>query len=47
MGVVERGTTYRDVVMGATPYIICNLILFGLLLAFPALALYLPSLIAS
>lgn len=45
MGVAPKGTTLSEVAWAASPYLLCDLILFILLLVFPAIALYLPSLI--
>jgi tripartite ATP-independent transporter DctM subunit len=44
-GVAPKGTTLGQVAWAATPYLSCDLLLMFLLLAFPALALFLPSLI--
>ena len=44
IGVAPRGTTLGEVAWAAAPYLVCDLILVGLLIAFPAIALYLPSL---
>jgi TRAP-type C4-dicarboxylate transport system permease large subunit len=45
-GVAPKGTTLGQVAWAATPYLLCDLVLMALLLIFPAIALYLPSLIA-
>ena len=45
MGVAPPGTTLGQVVRAAAPYLICDVILLGLLIAFPAIALYLPGLL--
>jgi tripartite ATP-independent transporter DctM subunit len=44
-GVAPRGTTLGRVALAAAPYLLCDAVLMGLLLAFPALALFLPGLI--
>ena len=44
-GVAPKGTTLGQVAWAATPYLSCDLLLMFLLLAFPALALFLPGLI--
>lgn len=46
MGMV-RGTTLGQVAIAAAPYLLCDLILIGLLIAFPAMGLFLPSLMAN
>lgn len=46
MGMV-RGTTLGQVALAAAPYLLCDAILIGLLIAFPMLGLYLPSLMAN
>jgi tripartite ATP-independent transporter DctM subunit len=43
MGMV-KGTTLWQVAIAAAPYLLCDLILVGILIAAPGLALYLPSL---
>jgi TRAP-type C4-dicarboxylate transport system permease large subunit len=43
MGMV-RGTTLGQVALAAAPYLLCDLILIALLIMFPVLGLYLPSL---
>lgn len=43
-GVAPRGTTYWQIVRAAVPYLICDTILLALLIAVPALALWLPEL---
>lgn len=43
MGVAPRGTTLREVVMAAAPFILCSLLLIVLLVIAPDLALWLPS----
>jgi tripartite ATP-independent transporter DctM subunit len=42
MGVAPPGTRFADVAWAAVPYLACNLVLAGLLIAWPALALWLP-----
>ena len=44
MGVAPRGTKLGEVAWAAAPYLVCDLILVILLVGFPAIALYLPSL---
>lgn len=44
MGVAPKGTTFPEVVRAALPFLGCDLVLFILLIVFPPLALYLPSL---
>lgn len=41
-GVAPPSTTMRDIYMAAFPFIGCSLVLVGLLVAFPGLALWLP-----
>ncbi len=43
-GVAPSDTTMRDIYMAAIPFIVCSLLLVGLLILFPALALWLPGL---
>ncbi|MEO0384426.1 MAG: TRAP transporter large permease subunit [Pseudomonadota bacterium] len=43
-GVAPPDTTMRDIYIAAIPFIACSLLLVGLLIAFPSLALWLPSL---
>lgn len=43
-GVAPPGTTYWSIVRAAAPYLICDAILLGLLIALPGLALWLPEL---
>jgi tripartite ATP-independent transporter DctM subunit len=45
MGVAPRGTTFLTVIRAGVPYLVCDLIVVGLLLAFPAIATFLPGLI--
>lgn len=42
LGVAPKGTTLFQVASAALPFLICDAILVGLLIAFPNLALYLP-----
>lgn len=46
LGVAPPGTTLIQVALAAMPYILCALILVALLIAFPGIALYLPSLMS-
>jgi TRAP-type C4-dicarboxylate transport system permease large subunit len=41
-GVAPPDTTMRDIYLSAIPFIICSLLLVGLLILFPPLALWLP-----
>ena len=41
-GVAPPDTTMREIYLSALPFILCSLILVGLLIAFPALATWLP-----
>jgi tripartite ATP-independent transporter DctM subunit len=41
-GVAPPGTTMRDIYVAAFPFILCSLILVGLLILFPWIALWLP-----
>ncbi len=43
-GVAPPDTTMRDIYIAAIPFIACSLLLVALLIAFPSLALWLPSL---
>lgn len=45
MGVAPRGTTLGEVAWAAAPYLGCDFVLLVLLIVFPGIALYLPSLI--
>jgi tripartite ATP-independent transporter DctM subunit len=45
LGVAPRGTTLSQVALAATPYLVCNLVLAGLVIAWPAIALWLPDLL--
>lgn len=42
LGVAPKGTTLPQVVMAALPYLACDALLLAFLIAFPAIALYLP-----
>jgi TRAP-type C4-dicarboxylate transport system permease large subunit len=44
LGVAPRGTTLFQVASAAFPFLVCDAVLLGLLMLFPKLALYLPSL---
>lgn len=44
LGVAPRGTTLWEVARAAFPFVGCDLALFALLIAFPAIAIYLPGL---
>ena len=44
LGVAPKGTTLFQVANVAFPFLICDAILIGLLLAYPQIALYLPNL---
>ncbi|MEO1140788.1 MAG: TRAP transporter large permease, partial [Pseudomonadota bacterium] len=43
-GVAPAGTTMREIYISAFPFIGCSLLLVALLVAYPQLALWLPSL---
>ena len=43
IGVAPRGTTLREVVLSAMPFILCTLLLILILVIVPDLALWLPS----
>ena len=45
MGVGPKGTTLGEVAWAAVPYIICQVILVALIIAFPAIATWLPRII--
>jgi tripartite ATP-independent transporter DctM subunit len=45
MGVAPRGTTFFTVIRAGVPYLFCDLLVVALLIAFPWIAIYLPSLI--
>lgn len=47
LGVAPPGTSLWQVARAAAPFLFCDAILLALLIAFPALALYLPRLISS
>ncbi|MFW2405259.1 MAG: TRAP transporter large permease [Gammaproteobacteria bacterium] len=42
LGVAPKGTTLPQVALAATPYLASDALLLGILIAFPAVALYLP-----
>ncbi len=44
LGVAPKGTTLWEVARAAFPFVGCDVLLFGLLILFPAIALYLPGL---
>ena len=44
LGVAPKGTTLRQVATAAAPFLACDLVLIGLMTVFPAIVLYLPSL---
>ncbi|MGE3247222.1 MAG: TRAP transporter large permease subunit [Beijerinckiaceae bacterium] len=44
LGVAPEGTKISHVVQAAIPYLVCDIILVGLLILFPSIALYLPAL---
>jgi tripartite ATP-independent transporter DctM subunit len=44
MGVAPPGTTFFDVVKAAIPYVICDLVAVAILMLFPPLGTYIPSL---
>ena len=44
MGASPPGATLPRVALAGLPYIMCGLVLLGLLIAFPGIALYLPAL---
>jgi TRAP-type mannitol/chloroaromatic compound transport system permease large subunit len=43
MGVGPKGTTLTDVSWAAAPYMVCQIILVALMLAFPWIATVLPN----
>jgi len=43
LGVAPKGTTLKQVATAAAPFLLCDAILVGLIALFPALVLYLPS----
>ena len=45
-GVAPRDTTLGDIAKAAAPYLLCDLLLFILLVVFPSIALFLPGLMA-
>ena len=46
LSVAPRGTTFVNVVRSGLPYLFCDLVVVGLLIAFPKIATYLPGLIS-
>ncbi len=44
-GVRARGGPFNDVAYGALPFVLMMIVMVGLLLAFPQLALYLPTMV--
>ena len=44
---VRGGGPFRDVVMGALPFVALMLLMIVLLIAFPSMALWLPSVLAA
>ena len=44
LGVAPAGTTLGQVARAAAPYLFCDAVLVALLIIFPPIALYLPSL---
>jgi tripartite ATP-independent transporter DctM subunit len=46
LGVAPKGTSFMTVVTAAVPYIICDLVAVGLLMAIPEIGTFLPSLMA-
>ncbi len=44
MGAAPKGTTLPEVALAGFPYVICTLLVIGIVVAFPGLALYLPGL---
>ncbi len=45
-GVAPRGTTMGQVYAGSIPFLLLDLVVMGILLAYPAIVLWLPGLIA-
>ena len=45
LGIAPPGTTLKTVSLAALPYIICTLLLVGLIITFPQIALFLPRLL--
>jgi TRAP-type mannitol/chloroaromatic compound transport system permease large subunit len=43
-GVAPKSTTMKQIYLSAIPFILCSLLLVGLLIAFPTLATWLPGL---
>ena len=46
LGVAPPGTTFGDVVKSALPYVICDIVAVGILMYFPMIGTWLPSLMA-
>lgn len=44
-GVAPRGTTMQEIYLAAVPYIFCSMLLVALLIAFPAIATWLPGML--
>ena len=44
LGVAPKGTTLLQVASAAAPFLLCDAVLITLLMLFPQIALYLPSL---
>ena len=44
-GVAPPGTTLKTVALAVAPYMVCTLLLIALIIVFPSLALFLPSLL--
>ena len=42
-GVAPRGTTMGDIFRAALPFLYCDLVAMALIIAFPAIALWLPN----
>ncbi len=45
-GVAPKDTTMGDIIRAALPFIYCDLISLALIIGFPAIALWLPSIMA-
>jgi tripartite ATP-independent transporter DctM subunit len=46
LGVAPKGTSFMTVVKAAIPYVVCDLVAVGILMAVPPIGTYLPSLMA-
>ena len=44
LGVAPEGTSMKEVALSGLPFLLCGVLLFGLLVWFPSVALFLPSL---